>query len=225
MARTKTKWVNFETLKMRGQGSVTILKLMMACNDLNITNQALSDWKKEERPERKSKQSGACSYFIRAQIAHLHEGLKIIEQIERDNTLSMLVSQCDPKTQQSFQELRQYVPGGAKRKRFERLAGRIRHNLTFHYDESGSLIEAAIADRAGREAGRLSSITRGHTAHVWHFKVADDVVDSIVMRQIWEIPRSADLRAEADAIADEVHQIFLWFVDFSGEFLWKYCES
>ena len=50
------------------------------------------------------------------------------------------------------------------------------------------------------------------------------VVDSIVVRQIWAIPRDADLRVEADKVADRAHQIFLWFVDFSGEFIWKYCE-
>jgi hypothetical protein len=58
---------------------------------------------------------------------------------------------------------------------------------------------------------------------LWYFKVADDVVDSIVVRQIWAIPRYADMRAEADKVADRAHQIFRWFVDFAGEFIWKYC--
>ena len=30
------------------------------------------------------------------------------------------------------------------------LIGQIRHNLTFHYNQSGMLIERAISDRAGR---------------------------------------------------------------------------
>ena len=41
----------------------------------------------------------------------------------------------------------------------------------------------------------------------------------------WNIPGSSDLRAEADKIADRVHQIFLFFIDFSGEFIWRYCKS
>ena len=224
MAMTGTRFVNFETLNIRGQGAATVVKLMMACNDLTITNQALGDWKQEERPGRKPRQTGACMYFIRAQMAHLHEGMKIIEDIRNDNTLSMLVNRCDTQTQQSFRELEQHLHGGLKRDRFEQLAGRIRHNLTFHYDESGTLIERAISDRAGRTEAQISTITRGSTAHLWHFKVADDVVDSIVVRQIGKIPREADLRAEADAMIDEVHQIALSFLDFSGEFIWKYCE-
>jgi len=91
--------------------------------------------------------------------------------------------------------------------------GRLRHNLVFHYDESSKLIMKAISDRAERTEARHSSITRGSTAYLWHFKPADDIVDSIVVRQIWGIPRDKDLRAEIDIITDEVHQLFLCFVD------------
>ena len=115
------------------------------------------------------------------------------------------------------------MSGGAKRGEFEKLVGRVRNNLTFHYDETGKLIEWAISDRAARSEAQISSLTRGDTAHLWHFKVADDVVDSVVVRQIWAIRRTADLRVEADKVADYVHQICLWFVDFAGEFIWKYC--
>lgn len=224
MAITGTRFVDFETLNLRGQSAVTVVKLMMACNDLTITNQALGDWKNEERQSRRSRQRGACMYFIRAQIAHLYEGMKIIEEIRNENTLSMLVNRCDTQTQQSFRELEQYLQGGPRRNCFEQLAGRVRSNLTFHYDETGKLIEKAMADRGGRTDAQISTITRGSTAHLWHFKVADDVVDSIVVRQIGKVPRDADLRAEADVIMDEVQQIALSFLDFSGEFIWKYCE-
>lgn len=121
--------------------------------------------------------------------------------------------------------LKQYLPCGPKRARFEQLAGQIRHNLTFHYDQSRTLIERAISDRAARPEAKVSLITRGDAMHLWHFKVADDVVDSIIVRQIWKIPRDADLRAKAEAIADEVHKILLLFLDFSGESIWKYCDS
>jgi hypothetical protein len=223
MTRTCTRFLNFETLHARGQSAVIIVKLMMACNDLTLTNQALDDWKKEDRRCRKSKRAEACRYFIRAQIGHLNEGLKVVEEIQKDDMLSGLVGRCDSRTQQSFQDLQQYAPSGSNCQRFEELAGKIRHNLSFHYDQSGKLIERAMADRAARS--QVSSITRGNMAHLWHFRVADDVVDSIVVRQIWKIPRDADLRTEADRIADEVYHIFLLFLDFAGEFIWRYCES
>lgn len=161
-------------------------------------------------------------YFVRLQISHLKEGLAVIAQLRQDPDLLEIVGICDPHTQSCFHELEQYVQAGPKRDRFEKLAGRIRHKLGFHYDESGKLIVKAIVDRAARPEARVSLITRGDNINLWHFKAADDVVDSILVRQLWDIPRSADLRHQADAIADEVHKILCQFLDFSGEFIWKY---
>ena len=216
--------MNFETLLARGQSAATVVKLMMACNDLSLADQALDDWKQEQPNARKPRQVGAGMYFVRTQLSHLYEGLKVIEEIRNTPALMALVGQCDAQTQQSFHELEQFVTGAPNRAEFERLVGQVRHNLTFHYYQCETLVERAIEDRAGRQEAQTSSITRGDTAYLWHFKVADDIVDSIVVRQIWAIPRGADVRVEADKVADRAHQIFLWFVDFSGEFIWKYCE-
>ena len=224
MSQTSTRYISFETLKIRGPSAVTVIKLMMAHNDMSLANQALTEWKGVQPNMRKPRQIGAEMYFVRTQLAHLHEGLKVIEAIRADSLLMAHVAACDLETQQSFQKLIPFLPGEPSRPEFERLIGRVRHSLTFHYDQSGKLIEKAIADRASRAEARQSSVTRGSTAHLWHFKVADDVVDSIVVRQIWKIPKNADLRVEADKIADRVHQIFLWFVDFSGEYIWRYCK-
>jgi hypothetical protein len=222
MALTTTKCVDFVTLRSRGLSAAIIVKLMMACNDLSLTDQALADWKNEQRRDRISKQSGACMYFVRAQISHLYEGLIVIQKLRQDSELSKLVRTCDPHTQRCFHELKQYVCAGPRRDWFEKLAGRIRSNLAFHYDESGKLVMKAIADRASEPKANVSLVTQGDTIHQWHFKVADDVVDSIVVRQIWDIPRDADLRVQADAIAEEIHKIVLLFLDFSGEVIWKY---
>lgn len=222
MARTHTRLVNFQTLEARGESAVVVVKLMMACNDLQLANEALSEWKKEQSLFRKSRQLGACMYFIRLQLGHLFEGLKIVAQIRNNPTLFSLVGQCDAQTKESFANLEQFLPGGAKRPEIEKLMGRIRNNLTFHYEGNGKLIAKAISDRAARAEARLSSVTRGSTMYLWHFKTADDVVDSIVLRQIWGIQRTADPQIEANKIADYLHQICLWFVDFSGEFTWKY---
>jgi hypothetical protein len=223
MAWTSTRFLSFDTLHTHGQAADTVVKLMMACNDLSLANQALSDWKKEQPSTKKPRQTGAGMYFIRMQLAHLYEGLKVIEEIKKDQFLVGLLGQCDAETQRSFHELTQFLPDGSCHSEFERLVGKVRHNLAFHYYGCGKLINRAIADRAARQEARTSSVTRGDTAYLWYFKVADDVVDSIVVRQIWAIPRYADMRAEADKVADRAHQIFRWFVDFAGEFIWKYC--
>lgn len=225
MSRTSTKFLNFENLRKQGQDAVTVIQLMMACNDLSLANEALAGWKEKDSKMMKQRQIGAGMFFVRTQLAHLHEGFKVIDSIRKAESLTSLLRRCDNRTQESFRHLEEFLPDGSKRAEFERLVGRVRHNLTFHYDESGKLIEKAIEDRASRPEIQISSVTRGNTAHLWHFKAADDLVDSIVVRQIWKIPRDADLRVEADKIADRVHQIFLWFMDFSGEFIWNYCSD
>ena len=197
---------------------------MMTCNDLQFANEALSAWKTEQARSRKARQTGACMYFIRIQFSHLFEGLKVVQDIKDDPALFGLVNQCDLQTRTSFAELERFLPGGANRADLERNMGRIRSNLAFHYEESGKLISRAIADRAAWPEARFSSVTRGSTAYLLHFRAADDIVDSIVVRQIWKIPRTADLRVEAYKMADYLHEIFLYFVDFSGEFIWKFCE-
>jgi hypothetical protein len=225
MPRTLSRFIDFQKFVIRGNGAITVIKLMMACNDLSLANEAAATWKQEKAKIKAQRRDGARMYFVRTQIAHLYEGLKIVDAIKRDAVLLFFVEKCDPQTQESFRHLEDYLPGGTKRAMFERLAGQVRHNLAFHYNETGKLIEKAIADRASHTEAHISSVTKGDDVYLWHFKAAADVVDSTVVRQIWHIPRNVDLRSEADRIADHLHQVFLWFMDFAGEFIWRYCGN
>jgi hypothetical protein len=224
MPSSTTRTIDFQLLKARAPSAATVVKLMMACNDLSLANQALTEWKNEQSPSKQSRRIGACIYFVRLELAHLNEGLKVIKAIRDDPSLLALVRQCDQETQSSFRKLEDFLPSGVFRQEFETLIGRIRNNVTFHYDESGTLVDRAVSALAAKN--RTSSVTRGSTAHVWYFKLADSIVNDIVCHQIWGISRTAaNVDLEADLKADRVHQIFLWFVDFAGEFIWKYCKA
>ena len=220
---TESRFLSFHKLQLRAPQAVTLVKLMMACNDLTFTNQALDDWKNETRPERKATQAAGCRYFICAQLSHLYEAIDVIQNIQDDPALFAFVGRCDHRTQEAFRKLQRYVKDGDQHSRFEAVIGRIRNNITFHYPERDKEIAKAIAKRAARS--QVSSITRGSTSHLWFFKVADDVIDSIVVRDIWKVPDTTDLRSGADEIAVEVHQIQLLFLDFAGEFIWKYAGT
>ncbi|MBN1291276.1 MAG: hypothetical protein JXB48_05490 [Candidatus Latescibacteria bacterium] len=222
MTATKTKIVSFDDLCRRESTAPIVVKLMMACNDLSLANEALLHWKEEQSPMQKHRELGAKMYFVRIELSHLFEGLKVIDEIRKNNELMTLLSRCDRRTQNSFNELVKVLPGGTEWKKLEKLIGQLRHNLAFHYDKSGKLIKKAIADRASSTQTKNSSITRGSSMYLWRFNVADDIVDSIVVRQLWGIPRQSDLSVEADSIAEYIHKIFLSFVDFAGEFIWKY---
>jgi hypothetical protein len=225
MARTRTKSVDLQKLALRGESSSTVIKLMMACNDLSLAGKAFSEWGAEQPSSTKHRQAGARMYFVRMQISHLHEGFKVLEALRKDKTLLNLLGQCDRQTQESFEKLEEFMVGGARHDEFQRLAGQIRHNLCFHYDKSGKVIQKALSDRASRPEAQRSLATRADPGYLWHFKVADDITDSIVVRQIWKIPRDADIRAEADKISEHVFLILMSFVDFAGEFIWNYCKS
>ncbi len=224
MAVTTLRQVQFDTLRYRAPISAIVVKLMMACNDMSHANQALVDWKSEARRERSAKKHSAGMYFVRTQMAHLYEGMKIIEEVGDSVELMALVDRCDEQTKQSFADLKSCLRGGANQQNFNRLIGQLRHNVTFHYNQSGELIDRAVAALASQPERRTSSVTRGSDAFRWHFKVADDVVEHIVVHQIWQVAPGSNVSEEADQIADALHRIFLSYMDFAGEFIWRYCE-
>lgn len=222
MARSHTRYVDFRDLRNRGPSATIIIKLMMVCNDMSLANQALAEWKQNQEGSRKVRQPGARIYFNRLQMAHLYEGFEIIEAIKADATLMDLVGRCDSRTQESFRVLESYLRGAADNKKLEKLIGVTRNSLTFHYDEKGKLIERAVSELS-RRGDPIGSVTRASTAHDWYFQAADRVINSIVCFQIWAIPEGAsDVSEQADAKAMECHELFLRFVDFAGEFIWRY---
>ena len=223
MGRSSTRYVNFALLQARLPSSATVVKLMMACNDMALANQALGTWKSEFERTRGSRSWGASLWAIRAQISYMYEGLDIIKHILADEQLMQVVASCDHLTQQSFESLKSYAEPGSKLKELESIAGRIRNSVSFHYDESGKLIKRGIDSLASR--GKVSSVTRARAAPDWHFELADRVVDEIVCRQIWNIPEDADQSVEADKVIDRIHKVFLTYMDFAGEFIWRYASA
>jgi hypothetical protein len=149
MARSTTRYISFETLRTRAPSSATVVTLMIACNDMSLANQTLGHWKEKYQTAKEDGAAyeqawGACLYAIRAQIGHLFEGLKIIDRIASDAMLLQIIDQCDSKTQASFAMLQTYGPGGLNKATLERIAGTIRNNLVFHYDQSGKLVSRAV---------------------------------------------------------------------------------
>ncbi len=82
----------------------------------------------------------------------------------------------------------------------------------------------AISARARKPESRYSQITRADSVFYWNFTLADQIIDSIVIRNFWEIPEDMDAQDAADQVVGEIHEIFVHFMDFAGEFVWKYFE-
>lgn len=224
MARLTSRSLPLDALLRRGESTPTLIKLMMACNDLSLADDALGRWKGEEDRLRLPRQRGAQMYFLRLQIGHLVEALKVAEEFRNDPELMKLLARCDAQTRNSFTHLETFLKGGTRRDEFMNLAGKLRHHLAFHYDESGKLIKRALKRRVEQFRSVPSTITRGSEPVLWYFALADELLDSIVVRQLWGIPESADLRAAADDAIMRVHEVLIAFVDFASEVSWKLSE-
>ncbi|HWZ72908.1 MAG TPA: hypothetical protein VN326_15740 [Casimicrobiaceae bacterium] len=222
---TTTRYFKFDQLQLRGPSAATVIKLMMACNDMALANEGIQ-WARDALIGKlKFKRQGALMYYSRLESSHLMEGFVVLESLLATPELSAAVARCDQEAQNSLALIKGYLPGGPKRAAFERIVVRVRHNLTFHYDKGGQLILRGIADRASRPVSNATSVTRGSSMHLWRWGIADDLIDTIVVRQIWQLPRDGDLEEDVNHIVDELQSIVLAFVDFSGEFIWCYLHA
>ena len=208
--------------------AVILIRLMMACNDLTLTNTCLTKYQDSNTQKNKYINDGACMYFVRLQIGHLHEGLKVIKEIYDNETLENFVKTCSCDAKIAFKILCKYIPGGKERTKFEKYFGKIRHNLVFHYQESGDWIKKALRERIDKKGQTSARITLGEVQKT-RYDIADQVVDTIVCRNIFGIPYTvADLqkdRKELDKILMFGSEIAKNFIGFSGEFLHNYVEK
>ena len=226
MPHSTTRFIDFSKLQTEGQSAALIVTLMMACNDMSVANESLMNWKSCELPALIERKRGARMYFVRLQIAHLHEALKIIEKIEGNESLLAVLNRCDETTKDLFNRLLQYSLSYDSHNKNKKLLSQIRNNLTFHYDGAGisKCVTRAIASRANSTQAIKSSITQSTNNFGWHFKVADDIVDTVVTRQFMQI-ESPDASDEVDQTMVELHQIFSMYMNFSGEFIWRYFDN
>jgi hypothetical protein len=222
---TTTRYLTFERLSWKGPDAAIVVKLMMACNDMALANEGLQRAKDELTGPLQFKRHGATLYYSRLESSHLMEGFAVLDALRNNTNLMAMVVTCDERTRASFAFLLDYLPGGPRRESFERNIVQVRNNLTFHYDESGKQIRRAIDDRASRIASNNTSVTRGSSMHFWRWGPADDLIDTIVVRQIWKIPRDSDLEAAVNEIVDEIHSLVLRYVDFCGAFIWRYIDG
>lgn len=224
MPRTTTRLVDFERLRMRGPSAAIVIKLMMAANDMSYANQCLGVYKAAIDRRDKGVRPNGGLYWVRLQIAHMSEAFHVIEQIRDDDSLMKVVQSCDSLTREAFERLLPFLYGGPRHPEFRQLVEKVRSNVTFHY-QCDRLISKTIGTLADRPGHRLSTITRGDDVRLWHFEAADAVLDTIVVRELWQVPWHRQAGEGADEAAWKTHLMFVDFMNFAGDFIWKYCEA
>jgi len=154
---------------------------------------------------------------------HLREGMKAIRQIQDDVTLSQLMSRCDPNAQSAFAELRECLNGGRYHAEFKRYISSVRDKTGFHYDKAE--ITEALEFRTKYHSNSSCAMTIGEDIHSCRFELADVLIDRIVCRKLWDIPMAADVRAEADRIADWSCTKSIEFLNFGGAFVLRFLRE
>jgi hypothetical protein len=219
----RTWFVDLEKLRRRRPQSITVLRLMMAANDIQVANWGLREFRAGQSRLARLAQAGACRYFVRLQCGHLEEALGVIEEVRADDKLRSLVANCSSDSQEAFNRLTSCLPSGRDHDRFRRHITQVRNNVAFHY--SPKLTEKALLHRASRLDAQCSKVTSGSDIDSWRFGVADDLMDTLVCRQLWKIPETADVRSEADRIADFGEGLCKDVLGFGGELAFRFLQD
>lgn len=223
---SRTRSVDSSLLKARKKLGTVLVKLMIAGNDMSLANQSQEHWKTIRQDTADARATGALHYFLRLQISHLFEAIMIIDQIATDPFLLRCVEACDARTVSSFNELKLYGKNGCKKDQLQKLAGALRNNIAFHYYQNDKMIDRAI--EAAASQGYVGAVRRASHSHEWHFEIADMLAEHIVVRQIWKVDAAENERqgvsdqAKIDEAAMSIHAIFVDFMNFAGEFIWKH---
>lgn len=230
--RTFTRIVSYERLSRMGRDGTIIAQLMMAFNDIDLVNEMLRDLSegghsdsRERRHAAPGRRQAARQYLLRLMISHFHEGLEALKSVGDSPGLMRALGQCGSDIARKFDELMALLET-SKNKSVPitppKVAVMVRNNVGFHYGEK--MVRAALRDRMSRPQPRSPAITRGGASGPWRFDIADDLIESIVCRQI--VAASADdPAAEMDAATGEIWRAMEIFQEVVTELIWKTLEK
>lgn len=198
-------------------GSV-VLRLMMAMNDIGITNSSMAEWQTTDDPKKKARWRGGVLYFGRVQSAHLFEALSIIDEIKRDQVLMAAVDRADEATKRSFQVVAKFLDGADYN-----MMAKMRNVLAFHYDPKLTLRRLQKLVEKWPDHATMYSL--GSETLDWHFELGDLIADEIIIRDVFKISEDADIKEAAFEILDRLHVMATAFTDFAGYFIRACCAK
>jgi hypothetical protein len=215
VSRSTHKFARLDAIASKGELGSVLIRFMMVINDMSLAMDAQRRWTEDAKDEREHRERGAKIYFIRLQISHIYEAMKIVEEIRDNPELMKAVDRSDRFTKKGFAGLLAFI-GSSE---FEKVMGRIRNNLTFHYDPK--TIERALASLVAKHPDASGSMSLGDEPHNWFFEPGDMVGDRAAVREIFKVPEGADVLAETDKIVMRLHDIIQMFGGVAGSLIWQ----
>lgn len=215
MSRSTTKFARLANIASKAELGSVLIRLMMVINDMSLAMDAQRRWTEDRIEQRKHRERGAKIYFIRLQISHIYEAMAIIQEIRDSPTLMKAIDRSDRLTKTGFDRLLTFI-GSPE---FRKVMGRVRNNLTFHYDPK--TIERAMQSLVSKHPHARGAISLGDEPHHWFFEPGDMVGDRAAVREIFKVPDGADVREETDKIVMRLHGIIQIFGGFAGSLIWQ----
>ena len=105
MARSRIKYFKSSDLPVAGELLSVLIRLMLAVNDIALAADADAFWDQTTELRRAYRKRRARMYFIRLIMSHVHEALKIIEEINESPDLRDTVDHCDMRNRENFKKL------------------------------------------------------------------------------------------------------------------------
>lgn len=211
MARSTTRLVSHARLSAKREIASVVIRMMMAVNDAALANTALVEWRSVIDRRKAWRAQGTRMYFSRMQLGHALEAIDIIQEIQRSATLRQAVEECDHRTRRSFATLVQFIDSDD-----HKLLTRIRNNLSFHY--SKPLTRRALDRALAREPFGHSAFSLGTEPFLWHFELADKIIDSIMVRDVIRVPSDQPAQPSTDEVLARLWDVQVAFADFAGCF-------
>src|SRR5258708_3574552 len=213
VSRSSHKYARLDALASKGKLGSVLVRLMMVVNDMSLAMDAQRRWTEDAGETRMHRERGAKIYFVRLQISHIFEAMKIIGEIAGPG-LMMAVDRAGSQTKKAFAALLAFK-GSAEFK----MMARIRNNLTFHYDPS--TIELALASLVAKHPDATGSVSLEDEPHNWFFEPGEMVGDRAAVREIFKVPEGADVGAETDKIVMRLHDIVQMFGGVAASLIWQ----
>ena len=198
-------------------GSV-VLRLMIAMNDIGVTNSSMVEWENTDDPKKTVRWRGGVLYFGRVQSAHLFEALSIINEIKKDKDLMTAVEGADRATQQSFEAVAKFIDGDDYK-----MMAKMRNVLAFHYEPKLTL--RRLQKLVEKWPSHSTMYSLGSDTLDWYFELGDLIADEITIWDVFKVPENADIRKGAIEVLDRLHKIGTAFTDFAGYFIRACCSK
>jgi hypothetical protein len=205
----------FQKLNDKGELGVVLGRLMLAVNDIGIANDALGSWMKDQEGIRKDRQRGAKMYFVRMLISHVFEALSVISKIKNTPELIAVVERSSKAIKEPFARCYAVI-GTEKYKQMKAL----RSGLGFHYLDPP--VREAILSQGQKAPDLQLSLSVGHDPLEWHYEPGDRIVDSAVVRGVFQIPEEADVQKELDTLIHDIQAVGDDLAVFAGYFIMEY---